>query len=248
MTYSLCVLILSTMANDTGERIIEKAADLFPRLGFSKVTVDELCDELGMSKKTFYRYFTSKDELADAVFKWNISSVKSNLLGIMNEHVDYTERLYKLCQFISQFLSRMNKAAQQDLIRHRPDLWKRLELYRKQEIFPIFKDMLDEGIKLGMVRNDIQKDLVLLVLASAVEGILTPEVLTTQSFSTEDAFRGIINIFFNGVLTDAARTHSPMGRISTHDKRARSPIMKRIFFKKLKKLRKTERLLKRRDG
>ena len=195
------------MANDIGQRIIEKAAELFPRQGFSKVTMDELCDELGISKKTLYRYFISKDALADAVFKWNISSVKNNLLAIMSEHVDYLERLYKLCEFISQFLSRMNKTAQQDLIRHRPDLWKRLELYRKQEIFPLFKNMLDEGIKLGVVRNDIQKDLVMLVLASAVEGILTPEVLTTQSFSTEDAFRGIINIFFNGVLTDKARRH-----------------------------------------
>ena len=195
------------MANDIGQRIIEKAAELFPRLGFSKVTVDELCDELGISKKTLYRHFTSKDAIADAVYKWNIGTVKSNLVGIMSERVDYLERLYKLCEFISQFLSRMNKTAQQDLIKHRPDLWKRLELYRKQEIFPLFKSMLDEGIKLGIVRNDIQKDLVLLVLASAVEGILTPEILTTQSFSTEDAFRGIINIFFNGVLTDKARKH-----------------------------------------
>ncbi|MCL5878587.1 MAG: TetR/AcrR family transcriptional regulator [Deltaproteobacteria bacterium] len=99
------------MANDIGRRIIEKAAELFPRQGFSKVTMDELCDELGISKKTLYRYFISKDALADAVFKWNISSVKNNLLAIMSEHVDYLERLYKLCEFISQFLSRMNKTA-----------------------------------------------------------------------------------------------------------------------------------------
>jgi AcrR family transcriptional regulator len=194
------------MANDIGYRIIEKAAELFPRLGFSKVTVDELCEEIGISKKTLYRYFTSKDEIADAVYKWNVATIKNGLQKIIQGHGTYLERLYKLCEFIAQFLSRMNKAAQQDLIRHRPDLWKRLELYRKQEIFPVFKDILDEGIKLGIVRDDVQKDLILLVLASAVEGILTPEVLTTQSFSTEDAFRGIINIFFNGVLMDKARS------------------------------------------
>ncbi len=214
------------MENDIEQKIIEKAAELFPRLGFSKVTMDELCDELGISKKTLYRYFTSKDALADAVFKWNIRSVKNNLLDIMSEPFDYLERLYKLCEFISRFLSRMNKTAQQDLLRHRPDLWKKLELYRKQEIFPIFKNMLDEGITLGIVRDDVQKDLILLVLASAVEGILTPEILTTQSFSTEDAFRGIINIFFNGVLTDQARSH---------------------YNKNLKKQRRTERLFKRRE-
>jgi AcrR family transcriptional regulator len=195
------------MNKDIKQRIIEKAAELFPRSGFSKVTVDELCEEIGISKKTLYQYFTSKDAIADAVFNWNTRSIKNNLLNIMSEHIDYLDRLYKLCEFIAQFLSKMNKTAQQDLVRHRPDLWKKLELYRKQEIFPIFKNMLDEGIALGIVRGDVQKDLILLMLASAVEGILTPEILTTQSFSTEDAFRGIINIFFNGVLTDKARAH-----------------------------------------
>ncbi len=235
------------MANDIGQRIIEKAAELFPRVGFSKVTMDELCDELGISKKTLYRHFTSKDALADAVFKWNISSVKNNILAIMSERTDYLERLYKLCEFISRFLSKMNKAAQQDLIRHRPDLWKKLELYRKQKIFPIFKNMLDEGINLGIVRNDIQNDLVLLLLASAVEGILTPEVLITQSFSTEDAFRGIIDIFFNGVLTNKARSNYKIGVIPTHANNARRPILKRKFFKNSKILRRTERVFKRRD-
>ncbi|MGC9027842.1 MAG: TetR/AcrR family transcriptional regulator, partial [bacterium] len=54
------------------QRIVKKAAELFPRLGFSKVTMDELCDELGISKKTLYKYFTSKDEIADAVYQRNM--------------------------------------------------------------------------------------------------------------------------------------------------------------------------------
>lgn len=194
------------MRDEIKQRIIEKAGDLFPRLGFSKVTVDELSEELGISKKTLYRYFKSKDDIADAVYKWNVMSVKIKLQEILKEPVDYIDRLYRLCEFISQFLSRMNKSAQRDLIRHRPDLWKKIEFLRKQQVFPVLEDMLDEGIRLGIIRDDIQKDLSLLVLTSAIEGVLTPEVLVHKPFSMEDAFRGIINIFFNGVLTDKARS------------------------------------------
>ncbi len=192
---------------DIKQRIVEKAAELFPRFGFSKVTVDELSKELGISKKTIYRYFTSKDEIADAVYKWNVLSVKNKLQEITSEPGAYIDRLYRLCEFISRFLSGMNKTAQQDLIKHRPDLWKKIELYRKQEVFPIFENILDEGIKLGIIRNDIQKDLSLLMLTFAVEGIITPEILINEPFSTEDAFRGIISIFFNGVLSYKARSH-----------------------------------------
>ncbi len=192
------------MSEALKKRIIEKAAELFPRRGLSKVTVDELCEETGISKKTLYRYFKSKDEIADAVHLRNMAYVKNGIEEIIHGHDAYMDRLYKLCEFIAQFLSRMNKTAQQDLLRHRPDLWKRLESFRKKELFPLFRNILDEGIKLGVVRNDIQKDLVLLMLATAIEGILTPETLTVQSFSTAEAFRGIINIFFYGVLTNKA--------------------------------------------
>ncbi len=195
------------MGDAIKQRIIEKAGEMFPRFGFSKVTIDELSEELGISKKTIYRYFTSKDEIADAVYKWTVMSVKTRLQEIMQEPIDYLDRLYMLCEFIGQFLSRMHKTAQQDLIKHRPDLWEKIELYRKQEVFPIFENVLDEGIKLGIVRRDIQKDLTLLVMTSAVEGILTPEILIHKPFSAEDAFRSIIDIFFNGVLTDKARSY-----------------------------------------
>lgn len=193
------------MITDIKQRIIEKAAELFPRIGFSKVTVDDLCVELGISKKTFYRYFESKDELADAVYKWNILSVKNKLIEIIHSHNDYLERLYKLCEFISQFLSRMSKSAQKDLIKYRPDIWRKIELYRKQEVFPVFRSLLDEGIKLGIIRKDISKEIILFVLTSSVEGILTPEVLINEPFSAADAFNNIMDVLFNGVLTNRAK-------------------------------------------
>ena len=45
------------------DRILEKARDMFFKLGFSKVTMDEIAFELGMSKKTLYRYFKTKKNL-----------------------------------------------------------------------------------------------------------------------------------------------------------------------------------------
>lgn len=195
------------MDNDIKQRIIQKAAELFPVYGFSKVTLDELSEELGISKKTIYRYFAGKDEIADAVYRWMVLSVKERLEEIMKEPIDYLDRLYMLCEFIGQFLSRMHKPAQKDLIKHRPDLWKKIELYRKQEVFPIFESVLDEGVRLGILRRDIRKDLSLLIITSTVEGVLTPEVLVHKPFSAEDAFRGIIDIFFNGILTDKARAY-----------------------------------------
>ena len=48
------------MSVDQQIHIIKKAGELFFRLGIRSVSIDDICRELGMSKKTFYVHFASK--------------------------------------------------------------------------------------------------------------------------------------------------------------------------------------------
>ncbi|PRY38690.1 helix-turn-helix domain-containing protein [Umezawaea tangerina] len=50
----------------TREDLIETALRLFDENGFAATTLDELCDAVGVSKRTFFRYFTSKEDVAAA--------------------------------------------------------------------------------------------------------------------------------------------------------------------------------------
>lgn len=50
----------------TRQTLIDTALDLFTQRGFGCVTLDELCDEVEVSKRTFFRNFTSKEDVAMA--------------------------------------------------------------------------------------------------------------------------------------------------------------------------------------
>ena len=47
------------------ENIITKASELFLTLGFKSVTMDDIANEMGISKKTIYKYFNNKEILVD---------------------------------------------------------------------------------------------------------------------------------------------------------------------------------------
>ena len=49
------------------DKIIEKSNELFLNLGFKSVTMDEIANSLGISKKTLYKHFGNKTALIDAV-------------------------------------------------------------------------------------------------------------------------------------------------------------------------------------
>ena len=55
------------MANDRRERIIGAAWKLFREKGFAEATINDIINEAGISKGTFYYYFRSKDDLLDTL-------------------------------------------------------------------------------------------------------------------------------------------------------------------------------------
>jgi len=63
------------------QRIINKSADMFLSYGFKSVTMDDIANEMGISKKTIYKYFSNKIELVDASTK----SVQETIDNAINE-------------------------------------------------------------------------------------------------------------------------------------------------------------------
>ncbi len=59
--------------NETKEKILLGAKKLFLRLGLRNVTLDDICRELGISKKTLYLHFEDKNDLVKQIFEQLLS-------------------------------------------------------------------------------------------------------------------------------------------------------------------------------
>ena len=68
--------------NITKENILMQAEAFFLKYGFRNVTMDDLCKEMGISKKTLYQYFQTKDALVEAC-----------ILGYMEKEADKVQQI-----------------------------------------------------------------------------------------------------------------------------------------------------------
>src|SRR4029078_5649114 len=68
------------------QRIIDAARAHFFNHGFRSVTMDDLAEELGISKKTLYAYFPGKFDLLEAVLADKLTSVEATLKEVTGAH------------------------------------------------------------------------------------------------------------------------------------------------------------------
>ncbi len=61
------------------EDILKNAADLFLRLGFKSVTMDDIAQQMAISKKTIYAHFSTKTKLVKATVEYLIKEIEQGI-------------------------------------------------------------------------------------------------------------------------------------------------------------------------
>ncbi len=188
------------------QRIMETAREAFYLHGFSKVTVDEIAAKNGISKKTIYKYFQSKDDLVEAVTRETLSEMAKCCQSIVKEEgVDFVDRLKRMMTLVAVQYSNVGKALVEDLQKNAPHIWNQIAEFRTQRINIEFGAMLQEGMEKGIFRTDIDRDLILMIYSNAIQTIIKPEMLVHLPYSASQIFETIVKIIFEGILTEEAK-------------------------------------------
>jgi len=194
-----------TTETEVRERIISFARDHFLHEGFSKVTLDEIATELGMSKKTLYKYFENKEDLLRAGVEENLRKVAHEIDMIAGSGDSFAEKLARVMMLIGKQMSRLSRGAMLDMQKFTPELWKQIETFRREQIFDKIGRMIAQAREENIFRSHVNEKILTLMVINCIQGILNPEVLSQNSFSAEEAFRIIFRTIFEGALTDDAR-------------------------------------------
>jgi AcrR family transcriptional regulator len=197
---------MASPSGEARERILAKTKEKFSAIGYSKTSMDEIAGELGMSKKTLYKFFPTKLKLAEAMVEHIFAEVNRRCEAILAGPLPAIEKLFRIVQMISEQQHRfVTKVMLESLRHHLPHLWKRIEAFRQERMRKNLQIIFAQGKREGTVRADLNRDMFFHFLIGAINEGINPEVLIHASYSMHEALVGLIDIFMNGALTDAGR-------------------------------------------
>ncbi len=200
-------------------RILERSRELFFKYGYSRLSMDELAADLGISKATVYRYFPDKEALLRAVMVETREWVLRQLQTIVrNDRLPVKARLTAYLEFISRFMSGLSRDFIRDLRQKLPDLWKEMDNFRRQQVFPLVSEVILEGVKKGEIKSDLDGRLFLEMFWYLVQEFMNPDWIIRHDYSPSELLQSIIDIVFYGIFVEE-KSGKMVGRKSSGHRR-----------------------------
>jgi AcrR family transcriptional regulator len=198
--------MLKNNKSDMMKRIIKTAFELFNKNGYSRITIDDLVYELGMSKRTFYELFSSKDKLLDSVIDDMHEEIKNRLDRIFNDKSNgFIAKLNKLIEVMANHISTINPMFLEDVRRQSPKAWKKVVDFKNDRVNVIIPALVEEGLNLGIIRRDINKEFLVYLYITATDHLFNPVMLNKLRLSSTQAEQYLIKILLEGLLNEDVR-------------------------------------------
>lgn len=194
------------------DKILKIARDEFAKNGFKNVRTDDLAQKLGISKRTLYEHFESKEQLFEAVIDVELERINFIVSEVVRRiesdpDANLIDEVKKIWQINVESALGFTNTFFDDIQRFTPHLWEKISSFRQKVMEANVVTVFNIGIKQGVFKKDLTVDVLFLMHNATVQNILNPEVLHRLNLPPRDVIETIYDVMFTGVLTENAREY-----------------------------------------
>lgn len=187
--------------DEVKEAIVNVARHIFSRFGFRKTTMDEIAIASKKGKSSIYYYFSSKEEIFQAVVEKEALILRQELINAINQDDSPANNLkaHVLVRMRSmEKLANFYSAIKDDYLSHLDFIEKIRKKYDQEEI-QMMENILKEGVQNNIFEID-DTSLAAIAIVTALKGMEIPLFWGVEEHDIERRLDHLINILFNGVL------------------------------------------------
>nr|WP_282434327.1 TetR/AcrR family transcriptional regulator [Pelotomaculum sp. FP] len=178
--------------------------------GFSRVTVDDLATRTGISKRTIYRYFRSKEEIIVAVMEDLMHGIEKDTRMAVEASGHPVDKITGAIGVVLRNIRQIQPLVLHDVQKHFPQLWERVEQFRAEKIQQIFEELL-AGDGQDCFRK-VNPKIFTAALLACIRAVVNPNFIMENNLSPEETIRSLFDIFMNGIITEEQKPKQITGR------------------------------------
>ena len=186
------------MMTEIREKILKGTIQVFNKKGL-KLTMDDVADELKISKKTIYKEFSSKDEIFETMVDYVFDNIKKREKEILNS--DGYSTIEKIRLFLSAMPESYRNINFQELhpLKDKyPKVYKKLQKRLETGWEPAFK-LLEQGKQEGIIREDADLKIFKIMMEASLERFFEKDVMKGSGRKYNDYLNEVVDILLIGI-------------------------------------------------
>jgi AcrR family transcriptional regulator len=137
------------------DKIINKAKEMFLKLGFKSITMDDLACEMCISKKTIYKYFSNKDFLVEESVELVHKEIQETIEKIVSQNFNAIEENFEIKRMFREMFKSAESSPIYQLKKHYPEVYAKALSSQIEVCETCFRDNIIKGINEGLYRENL---------------------------------------------------------------------------------------------
>ncbi len=163
--------------------------------------MDDLARELGMSKKTIYRFVEDKRDLVKQTMEFYLANERKQLEDILSPSKNSIDEMVAMIQYFMNQVQEFNPSALNDLQKYYPETWEIYNQYRYHFMLGKILDNLKHGVKQGVYRTDLNADVVSRVYIGGIDILINQTLFPVKKYAYINLYTEYLNYHFRGIVS-----------------------------------------------
>jgi TetR/AcrR family transcriptional regulator, biofilm operon repressor len=137
------------------DKIIAKATEMFLKLGFKSVTMDDIACEMCISKKTIYKFFGNKEQLVEEATEIVHEKIHTVIDDIISKNYNAIQENFEIRRLFKEMFQSSDTSPVYQLKRHYPEIYNKLMESEIEDCTQMFSKNIHKGIEEGLYRKEV---------------------------------------------------------------------------------------------
>ncbi len=219
MEHEIAVSRRERKKQETKKKIVKIALYLFKKQGFNETTMEQIANEVDISKGTLYNYFPVKESIISEYWLSSIKELKYQILEMIQLLPDTKTRLLKTFKKTAVELFKSKEQIYKIYLTYWLKNLNNTSLSERMQSG--FEDIFRMIIKLGHQSGDVRKDMSVEFLVKHLEVMFLNSCISWLSdpkmFPLEKTLDDTVSLFVEGSGPVKRRTRAKVGGIDLND-------------------------------
>jgi len=184
------------------KKIISKSEELFLSLGFKSVTMDDIANAMGISKKTIYTHFSNKTALVEVVTFSILDHISEGIDTINAASINPIEELYDIKLFVMNYFKNERVSPQHQLKKYYPEIFERLKIKQFEKMHSSVENSLKMGMNIGLFRPDIDINFISRLYFNGMTAIRDISIFPESDFDKNYLFESYLEYHLRAIVTN----------------------------------------------